>query len=112
MIFWKPLFGGLGGVLVPTVTKKYPKRKPKGMQKRENSDSAEPWFLDDPTVVLLHSRVLGSPEAHFLLAFFGTSLGKGSGEALFRIFRDFWHLWIWACLSLGWLSKFKEVKAC
>ena len=30
----------------------------------------------------------GGPKVHFLLAFFGTSLGKGSGEALMRIFSD------------------------
>ena len=40
------------------------------------------WFC-----YILGSR--GGPEAHFLLAFFGTSLGKGSGEALLRIFFGF-----------------------
>ena len=29
---------------------------------------------------------------------------------MFRIFRDFWHVWIWACLSLGWFNKFKTVQ--
>ena len=46
---------------------------PKGSKKQENRDSAEPWFLDDPIVVLLHSRVPG-----------------GSGGALFA--RFFWYL--------------------
>ena len=35
----------------------------------------------------------GGPEAHFLLAFFGTSLGRGSGEALSRIFWDLGAIW-------------------
>ena len=44
-------------------------------------------------MVLLHSRVPGGPEAHLLLAFFGTSLGKGSGEALLKIFSDLGTIW-------------------
>ena len=35
----------------------------------------------------------GGPEAHFLLAFFGTSLAKESGEALLRIFWDLGAIW-------------------
>ena len=44
------------------------------------------WFC-----YILGSR--GGPEAHFLLAFFGTSLGKGSGEALLRICWDLGAIW-------------------
>ena len=44
------------------------------------------WFCD-----IIGSR--GGPEAHFLLVFFWTSLGRGSGEALSRIFLDLGAIW-------------------
>ena len=89
MFFWNPLFRGLGGILGPTVTKTAPKREPKGSQKREKSDSAEPRFLEDPTMVLLDFRVPGGSGCTLFARFFLGLSREGVWRGTFEDFLEF-----------------------
>ena len=81
--FLEPSFGGPRWRVGAHGDQKVTQKKPKGCQKQENLDSAEPWFLDDPTVVLLHSRVPGGSGGALFACFL---LGPLSGRGLERHF--------------------------
>ena len=86
--FWGPRwrFGAHGD-------QKVSRKEPKGSQKRENSDSAEPWFLDDPIVVLLHYRVPGGSGGALFAHFFWDLSREGVWRGTFQDLFGFGAIW-------------------